>query len=91
LTHSGIAACIAASEKIAEWRRWPVTILRPDVLQEVERFIRINQPPAALSAHLGLIAKNERLCKPQTACLTATAGRLYVACLLLTRGCGGGE
>jgi hypothetical protein len=53
LTHSGIAACIAASEKIAEWRRWPVTILRPDVLQEVERFIRINQPPAALSTHTG--------------------------------------
>jgi hypothetical protein len=31
----------------------PVTILRPDVLDEVERFIRINQPPAALSAHAG--------------------------------------
>ena len=31
----------------------PVTILRPGVLQEVERFIRINQPPAALSGHGG--------------------------------------
>jgi hypothetical protein len=29
----------------------PVTILRPDVLQEVERFIRINQPASGLSAH----------------------------------------
>jgi hypothetical protein len=31
----------------------PVTILRPDVLDEVERFIRVNQPPAAMSAHAG--------------------------------------
>ena len=31
----------------------PVTILRPDVLHEVERFICINQPPAALLAHVG--------------------------------------
>jgi hypothetical protein len=31
----------------------PVTILRPDVLDKVELFIRINQSPAALSAHVG--------------------------------------
>jgi hypothetical protein len=34
-------------------RAVPVTILRPGVLQEVERFIRINQPPAALSGRAG--------------------------------------
>jgi hypothetical protein len=28
-------------------------VLRPDVLQEVGRVIRINQPPAAWSAHAG--------------------------------------
>jgi hypothetical protein len=34
-------------------RAAPVAILRPGVLQEVERFIRINQPPAAMSGHGG--------------------------------------
>jgi hypothetical protein len=28
-------------------------VLRPSVLQEIERFIRINQPPAAVSGHGG--------------------------------------
>jgi hypothetical protein len=28
-----------------------VEILRPDALEEVTRFIRINQPPVALGAH----------------------------------------
>jgi hypothetical protein len=31
----------------------PVTILRPDVLDEVEPFIRVNQPPAGSLAHAG--------------------------------------
>jgi phage/plasmid-associated DNA primase len=35
------------------WQVVPVAILRPSVLQEVERFIRVNQPPAAMSAHAG--------------------------------------
>jgi hypothetical protein len=39
----------------------PVAIPRPDVLQEVERFIRINQPPAALSAHARLTRESEAL------------------------------
>jgi hypothetical protein len=34
-------------------RAVPVAILRPGVLQEAERFIRINQPPAALSGRVG--------------------------------------
>jgi hypothetical protein len=28
-----------------------IAILRPDVLREVDHFIRINQPPAGLSTH----------------------------------------
>jgi len=34
-------------------RAVPVTILRPDVLDEVERFIRINQSHLALSGRAG--------------------------------------
>jgi putative transposase len=34
-------------------RAVPVAILRPDVLDQVERFIRVNQPHSALSAHYG--------------------------------------
>jgi hypothetical protein len=41
------------SPELAVAKGAPVAILRPNVLQEVERFIHINQPPAALSAHAG--------------------------------------